>query len=501
MERIEDIIKITEFEAAENVPGSRLLLEIGQKNYLIDIGKAYRQGEEKEKLQFDAESIDHLILTHGHADHVGEMLKLVKSGFKGNTFSTYVTADLTKLQLNQEVSSVFIHNKIVKGKKYRYGPNKGKWIPFKKVIYTSKDLKSAMSSFESLDGSKKGFPYDMPVKVSDDAGITFYEAGHIPGSSQILFDIKTNGKHIKLLTSYDLGRTDYKILGRPVADIPLVKFPHTEFPKDIDYIIIESTYGDKLHRNLEESIMILEEAAKDVAKKNGKLIIPAFSIMRTHMLWNFLFRLNRDGRLPSNIMFYTSSPLAEQVGRIILKHEENLDQKTRREFANKKYNPFYFDKMIHHKKLAETKEVLKGSNYPLGVVASSGMCDLGRVVPILEQTISDPKNIVLLTGYAAPGTRSAMLLAKEKYIPFQERVVELKADVRKMGGLSGHADKEEIIAHLKNIHDPEKGEQFKGIYIKHGEKDACCKLKKEIIEAGFDADTVHIMKKGQAYNL
>ena len=165
MKKIEDLIRITEFGAAEHVPGSKLLLEIGKKDYLIDIGKDYQQKDEK--LPFKAKNIDSLILTHGHADHMGELLQLYKEGFKGDIYSTRETVDITKLQLQQEVASVFIHNNIVKGKKYKYGPNKGKWMPFKKVKYTSKDIKKVMKMFESED-DRIGIPYETTIKVSDD---------------------------------------------------------------------------------------------------------------------------------------------------------------------------------------------------------------------------------------------------------------------------------------------------------------------------------------------
>ncbi|MBI2124224.1 hypothetical protein HYT92_00365, partial [Candidatus Pacearchaeota archaeon] len=309
---------------------------------------------------------------------------------------------------------------------------------------------------------------------------------------------------LKILTSYDLGRTDYKITPHPIADIPLVRFPHTAFPKDIDYVVVESTYGNKVHGSLEDSIGILEEAVNDAAKHGGKLIIPAFSIMRTQMIWNFFFRFNKEGRLSPNMALYSSSPTADEISRIMLKYIDNFDEEAKEEFKDSNNNPFRFDKLIRHKKMDETIALLKDkSKTSYSITGSSGMCDFGRIVTILAHTISDPRNIVLSTGYAAEGTRMWMMQNKYKQIPFHETIgpVDLKADVRKMGGLSGHADCKEIIAHLKNIHDPSKGEQFKGIYIKHGEKDACHALREEIIKEGFDPYAVHVMKKGEAYRI
>lgn len=224
---MEDDIILTEFGAAETVPGSKLLIKIGKKDYLIDIGKGYENKEDSKSFSFDVNNLESLILSHAHADHMGEMLKLVKTGFKGKIFSTYETAGITKLQLDQDVSSVFIHNKMVKGKKYAYGPNKGKWVPFKPVIYNSEDVKKSMGLFESFKDSKPGFPYENKITISDNVNMTFYEAGHIPGSAQILLEISHEGRNINVLTACDLGRTDYKILGHPRADIPIVKFPST----------------------------------------------------------------------------------------------------------------------------------------------------------------------------------------------------------------------------------------------------------------------------------
>ncbi len=503
MNNIEDIIQITEFGAAEAVPGSKLMLESGKNRILVDIGTEYKKDEENMPLPFDARSINQLLLTHGNADHMGQLLKLTKAGFKGKIFSTQETADITETQLSQSVSSSFIHNNWAKGRVYNHDPKKGEKVRFKEIMFTYRDMKEAMNLFEPFEG-KRGFPYEQQVNISGDVKATFYEAGHIPGAAQILFEISKNGRQLKLLTSYDLGRTDYKITQHPIANIPLVRFPHTKFPKGIDYIVVESTYGNKVHGNLEDSIGSLEGAAKDAAKNGGKLIIPAFSIMRTQMIWDFFFRLGKEGRLPLNMPLYSSSPTADEISRIMLKYIDNFDEEAKKEFVDKDNNPFHFDRLIRHRKMGETIELLKDkSKASYSVIASSGMCDFGRIVTILGYTISDPKNIILSTGYAAEGTRMWMMQNHYEEIPFNETIgpVKLRADVRKMGGLSGHADCKEIIAHLRNIHDPARGEQFKGIYIKHGEKDACHALREEIIKEGYNTSSVYVMKKGEAYRL
>jgi metallo-beta-lactamase family protein len=221
------------------------------------------------------------------------------------------------------------------------------------------------------------------------------------------------------------------------------------------------------------------------------------------MLWNFIYRLHKEGRLPKNMIFYSSSPMADSVAEIMLKNSEDFDERAVKEFSNPIDNPFKFSQLVRHKTYAETNETIKQKmgKVPIGLIAASGMCDQGRILPILEETISHPKNIVLITGYASPNTKAAMMLEKRKLIPFRDKEVELKAEVRKMGGLSGHVDAKENIAHLKSIHDPAKGEGFRRIFIKHGEKEACWALRDQIIGAGYNPDSVVVMKKGKTYNL
>ncbi|MFH1174297.1 MAG: MBL fold metallo-hydrolase [archaeon] len=482
-------VTIAEYGAAETVPGSKLLLCVDGKNILIDMGKDY--SHETKMLPFNPKSIDAVVLTHGHLDHIGELMNLNRA-FDGPIHATPETYDITEMQLKQDVGSVYMYNKSIRGKRIQFGPKKGEYVPFKKAEYTTDDVNKTMAQVLQHDYHEQ---FQLP-----NATATFYDAGHIPGSAQILFTIDTKEGPKKLLTSFDLGRTDYKILGHPVADIPLVRYPETEFPGDIDYIVIESTYGNRVHGPLEESISTLEKAVQDTYDQKGRLIIPAFSIMRTHMLWNFLYRLHEEGRLPE-MPIYSSSPTANTVSRIILKHIKDLDERALEEFERKNNNPFEFPGLIHHKKMAETYEVLDNAQPPYAIIASSGMCEMGRVVPILAKTISNPTTMVLLTGYASPGTRADALKRGAKEIYFDGEMIENNAEVRKMGGLSGHADKDEIIAHLKHIHPPGQGKQFKGIFIKHGEKEACYALRDSIIEAGYAPETVIVMKKGVKYEI
>jgi len=497
---LDQSISSTEYGAARKVPESMFLLKIGGCQYLIDCGSNHEKEIDEKALPFNAQLITHTFLTHSHMDHVGEVDNLFRSGFSGRFYSTHLTADLTRMQIFNKGIGIRIYNNSIRGKKITSGPKKGQWIPFKKNI-SEADLKNLMSRFESYDDSHLGYPYNQPIKISDEVEITFYEAGHIPGSAQILININHQGKKTKILTAVDLGRLDYKITNHPIADIPIIRFPHTEFPKDIDYVVMESTNGAREHQSLEKSIEILEESIRDAYTHKGKLIIPIFSIMRPMILRNFLYNLHKANKLPPDFMFNIGSPSIPQADQLITEHLECMDEKAKKDFANKDYNPIKFERLAYIDKRQELIDLLIKQDTPYGIIASSGMCDFGRIVLALEHGISDPKNIILLTGYTAPGTRGYLLQNKEKRIPFGDKILDLKADVRKMGGMSGHADWKEIVAHLKHIKDPAKGEQFKGIFLKHGDSGSCEALKGKLIEAGYKPETVIIMEKGEEYFL
>jgi len=425
-------------------------------------------------------------------------LKLISEGFNGKAYSTQESYEFIKGQMKQTVNGVFMHNNWVKGKRYQHGPLKGQWLPFEKSLYRSGDVTNAAGKFVSFENDRPGFPYNQEFKVSDNITGIFRDAGHIPGSAQI--ELNVLGK--KLLFAYDLGRTDYKIANHPAADIPIVNPPYTGFGKDIEDIVIESTYGGKLHGSLEDSIMMFQEAMNDVSKSGGKLLIPSFSMMRMQMIFCFFYRLCEQNRVNPDFVLYSSCPTSDRIIKVMMKYIDDFDEMTKAEMQ-KEQNPFNYSRIIKHDKMQETLKLLRSNAGGYGITASSGMGDMGRVVGMFPYILGSKKNIVLGTGFSAEGTRMWMLQNGHKYLDFNETVgrVYVNADIRKMGGLSGHADSKEMIEHLKSIHNPDKGEQFKHIYIKHGEKESCHALKQKLIKAGFKDDTIFVMEKGKAYRV
>lgn len=506
------MITLRENGAAEKVDGSNLILNVGDATQgVIDLGHEFGNESLETSFSFDVKKADFLFGTHTHLDHCGKILPAYKAGLSCPMYFSYGSADVfTQIQLPQQANKFFMHNKRA-GDLRKRGIN----IPFKKELWNYGDLKfirdNLIRYYQEPEEGKKvqlGYPYQTPFEVinNEDTKISaaFYNAGHMLGSSQIRLDIEYQGKKTVLLTAFDLGRTDYKIRGHPIADTPIVQFPYTNFPKDIDAVVIEATYGNKTHKPFEESEKILEESINDTARRNGKIIIPAFSMHRTQIIQYLIHKLDAEGKIPANMHFFITSPGADSYGKLLLKHNLELDEHARKNYIDKKNNFLYFDRLTHHNKVAETIELLARGNSanPYGILASSGMCQEGRIERILHQELADPKNLVLLTGFQSPGTRGYLLEHGETKIPFYNEIITRQAEVRKMGGLSGHADIEELVAHVKNLYDPkqDKKKPFK-VFIKHGEKDSCWAVRERLIKEGYNPSEVIVMKRGEVYNL
>jgi len=482
------LVGLTEYGAAEQVQGSSLVIEANSKKYLVDVGS------------LPPGPIDGLLITHAHLDHISRYLDLVSDGFNGPVYAPYQTVDLTELQFIQSISGQFIHNNWV-NKHNRTLPNE-KQLSHQPVRYVFRDLTKAMKHFRDFNG-KKGFPYCEQINISEDVAATFYDAGHIPGSSQILFEIKQDdGLTKKILTTGDLGRKDYeKYKDHPIAsDLPFVNPPYDDF-SGLDALVIEATYGNRQHRPLSESIDILEAAIKEAYDNKGRIVIPAFSIGRTQIIKCFYYRMDHLGIIPKGMNLVASCPTAEEVEKVMLKHIDEFDLRSKEDFRYPLDNPFKNPHLIKHKKMQETWELIHQRDYtPYIILASSAMGDMGRSRTILRETISDPKTIVLKTSYAAPGTPMWMIKKGFQTIPFDlVGEVENNAKFYNMGGLSGHADVDEINNFIRKI-DPER--KLKKIFLKHGEKKSCFDLRETIIQRlGYNPDTVVVMKKGERYEV
>lgn len=491
-------IQIVEEYAAKHVAGSTFRIMAKGKSLLHECGATYSKTE-VEGFPFDVKGIHCLTLGHAHADHMGRLPPLFREGFNGRIYATHTTAALANLQLKQDAASTFFYNKSIRGKR----DSKGNLIPFKDG-FSSGDILQMMAMFES-EGGKFGVSYEKAIEIAPGVSIKFYEAGHIPGSAQTMYTVDENGKKTNLLLAYDLGRTDYKILGHPVNDTPFVRFPSTKFGEAVDFIVVEATYGDRIHKPLDQSLGSLEQAIAEVEKTRGILLAPAFSIMRTQMFRDFLFRLDEQGKLPKDLMIYSSSPGADDVDKVMLANRGDLDAKAIEELRTPSRSSFCFDKYRRHKTLNETLEVMEQriGKAPTVIIAASGMCDMGRAVPLSRAIIGDSRNRVLKIGFASPGSRMERMAKAKKgtVISYQEGAVEMKAEVMEMGGLSGHADCVEIIEHLKSINDPAKGKRFKGIFIKHGEEKACYALAEKIKEARNAGEGIVIMEPHKLYPL
>ena len=505
------LVGLTEYGAARRVPGSKAILYIAgergrYERHLFDCGVDYAEDDKaatKATFPFSAKSIDSFVNTHGHTDHMGKLLELYLAGFRGPIHATATTIAILKGQLKQQVQGEYWdtkeYNAAIKGKRGR----DGKFLPFRKPRFKTEQVKELLSLVEGSDGPDElGHDYGKQVRVSDHLTITFYEAGHIPGSSQILCDIvDAQGRPTRMLTCFDLGRTDYRISGHPIFDTPLVRFPHTDFPDPdtIDTIVVESTYGAKEHEPLEDAIETLVDCFHRAHQQKGKLIIPAFSIMRTQMLLTIIYRLKNEGRLPE-MPIYFSSPSGEEINKVILRHLVDCDETAKAEFKDPNNNPFKFPGLTYVRK-SDADKALYEENGPFALIGSSGMGNMGRIVAHLKHAAPGKRHVVMYAGFQALGTPGYQMLNHEPRIRFPDGdVVELKAYVAKMGGLSGHADGPENVAHVTHIRPPGPN-SFKRILIKHGESASCDALRDLIIKTGYEPSTVIVMEKRQEYSL
>ncbi|MBK6902735.1 MAG: MBL fold metallo-hydrolase [Saprospirales bacterium] len=448
--------------AAQTVTGSAHLIELedGTK-ILLDCG-LYQGREENmssfnETWLFNPEELDCVILSHAHIDHCGRLPKLVKDGFKGTIFSTHATRSLCTIML---LDSAKIQEKDAEYENKKLAKKKGAKAQEAEALYTAEDVTRCMKLFFSV-GYEKWF------SVNENVEVMFRDAGHILGSASVSLTIKENGRTIRLGFSGDVGRPDRPILRDPKP-----------MPADLDYLICESTYGDRDHdEKPAEEERFLSIIRKTCVDRRGKLIIPAFSVGRTQEIVYILDQLQAAGQLPQ-IPVYVDSPLAVNATTIYATHPECYDEQLSHYLLSDP-NPFGFNN-LHYVTATEDSKKLNTMEDPCIIISSSGMANAGRIRHHLFNGIDDAKNTVLIVGYCSPDTPGGMLRNGVNALKLFGEWKFVKAEVEIMDSFSAHGDRNELLDFIR-----ENLKTMTRLFLVHGETPAQDGFKALLEQNGF----------------
>lgn len=444
---------------ARTVTGSQHLLLINGKKILLECGLFQgRRSETYEKnknFKFNPAEIDALILSHAHIDHSGNIPNLVSKGFNGLIYATSATVDLCQIMLRdsahlQEKDIEFVNKKRKKKSEEELDP-----------LYTFEDVEKAMKHFV-------GVQYDRTIEIFPGIKFSFRDAGHILGSAGVSLEIEEAGnKKINLGFSGDIGR----------PDSPVIKSP--DVLRDLDVLIMESTYGDRLHSPAEEVEEDFASTIRATIDNKGKIIIPAFAVGRTQTIVYMLHKLFDQNRIPE-VPIYVDSPLAVEATNVFRSHPECLDRETYRIFLQDGEDPFGFGRLKYIKKTEESKE-LNEKDEPMIIISASGMAEGGRILHHLVHNISNPKNLILFVGYAAENTLARKIMDGNEKVNIFGEEFQVKAKTKKMDYFSGHADQKELFDYLR-LNSQEK---LKNIFLVHGEEDQALPFREKLLHKGF----------------
>lgn len=441
-------MKITFNGAARTVTGSQHLLEVNGKTIMLDCGLI--QGKRKESFEQNrsddcrGSQIDCLILSHAHIDHSGRIPCLVKNGFRGDIFCTSATRDLCAVMLLDSASIQEKDVEYVNRRRQKQGKN-----PFE-PLYTRADAARAMNQFVGLS-------YNRPHQLFPGITLTLMDAGHMLGSAHVILDIdeQSNGQKRRLVFSGDIGR----------HDIPIIRDPQP-ISEGADILIMESTYGDRLHPDGSASEKELARIVNQTVSRGGSLLIPAFAVGRTQQLVYALHRLHSDGAIP-DLPIFIDSPLATRTTEVFRLHPEVYDDEIR-EFllTDDDNNPFGFGRLQYTQSVEQSK-ALNNLKTPAIIISSGGMLEGGRILHHLRNRIADPRNTILFTSWQAPNTLGRRLVENEKVVRIFGEEFQVGATVEVLPGFSGHADKKGLLDFVRVM-----AKKPQRTFIVHGEDEA-----------------------------
>lgn len=466
-------MKIQFLGAAREVTGSKHLITIENgKKILLDCGMFQGKGMQTEEMNrnlgFEPREIDHVILSHAHIDHSGLIPYLYKLGFRGSVVCTNATRDLCSIML---ADSGHIHENDVKiFNKRRVARGETPIDP----IYTEKEARASMELFI-------GVPYHRKFNIDPHIRVKFHNTGHMLGSSVISLEIVENGKTFRIGYTGDIGRPSNRILKSPES-----------FPQ-CDYLVTESTYGNRLHPPMQEAEgELLKVLKRTCVEKKGKLIIPSFAIGRTQEVVYSLNNFFNSGELPK-VPIFVDSPLAVNATEIFRMHLDSLNEDVQRVLENDP-DPFGFKSLKYITKVQDSKKINKIKK-PCVIISASGMMEAGRIKHHLANNIDNPNNTVLAVGYCSPITLGARILRGDRVVSIFGEQHEVNADIERIEAFSGHGDYNEMLSFL-NCQDKQ---QLRKVFLVHGDTEALEFFKKEMEKAGYS--NLEIPSQREVYEL
>lgn len=435
-------LKLKFLGAAQNVTGSRHLLQANGVRVLVDCG-LYQERHFKERnwdpFPTPPDSINAVLLTHAHLDHCGLLPKLVKEGFRGKILCTAATAEIAKIIL---LDSAKIQEEDAEHKRKRH-EKQGRKGPHPDVpLYTIEDAEACIPLFSHVE-------YRESVNLGDGVEATFYDAGHVLGSSIIRTKVRQDGQERIILFSGDIGRPD-----RPIVCDPTV-FDYA------DYVLIESTYGDRVHEEVADVEKTMGEVINETIKAGGNIIVPSFALERSQEVLYYLNELRMKNKIPEFKVFL-DSPMASRITKVFQNHPELYD-KEMTELIKRHKSPFDLPGLQMAGTANESKAInsIKGT---VMVIAGSGMCTGGRVKHHLVNNISQQNNTIMFVGYQAVGTLGRSIVDGIEKVRILGVKRSIKARIVRIHGFSAHADRNELLDWLKELEAPPRG-----VFVVHGE--------------------------------
>ncbi|MCA9223232.1 MAG: MBL fold metallo-hydrolase [Planctomycetales bacterium] len=429
--------------ANRQVTGSRYCLETDRARVMIDCGLFQERpfaGRNWSTCPLPPASLDAMLLTHAHIDHSGLIPRLVREGFRQTIHATSPTVALCDVML-RDSAEIQMEDAAYKRKRHQREGRRGRYP--EEPLYTEEDVDRTMPLFE-------GVGYGQAIDVAPGISATFFDAGHILGSSMILVTVEENSRTRTILFSGDVGQWEKPIIRDP-----------TLF-KRADYVVMESTYGDRDHEDAGDVATQLEHVIRETIERGGNVVIPTFAVERAQELMYFISGLIHDGRVPK-VKVFLDSPMAVDVTEIFRRYREYFDQETWQRI-NSQQSPLHFPG-LHFASTVDQSKAINHEQAPSIIMATSGMCTGGRIKHHLRQNITDPRNTILFVGYQGVGTLGREILDRPPYVRIHGRDYKVAAEVRRIYGFSGHADRSALWRWLTHLEQPPQH-----VFLTHGEE-------------------------------